>query len=105
MLPWHVLAGSAWSSRLATPPKSSSPAAHMCAVLQGTAAADTSRLRADLDAALAELKEVKAARSAADKAAKVGRWAGCCLLRITGMHLGGATSRGHTVTACLHKGR
>ena len=45
----------------------------MSAALQGTAAADTSKLRADLDAALAELKDVKAARSAADKAAKVGR--------------------------------
>ena len=72
MLYWHVLAGAAWSSK-ATPLASLSPAASMCAALQGTAAADTSKLRADLDAALAELTEVKAARSAADKAAKVGR--------------------------------
>ena len=69
------------------PPELLSPAASGCAALQGAAAADTSKLQADLDAALAELKGVKAARSAADKAAKVGRQAGCCLLRMYHRHL------------------
>lgn len=73
----------------------------MCAALQGTAAADTSKLRADLDAALAELKDVKAARSAADKAAKVGRLAGCCLLQLFSHLLGRCTLRAHSLTASM----
>ena len=86
MLSWPVLTGaaSAWNSK-ATSPESVCPAARGCAALQGAAAADTSKLRADLDAALAELKDVKAARSAADKASKVGRRAGCCLLGRSGI--------------------
>ena len=80
-------------------PELLSPPASLCAALQGAAAADTSKLRADLDAALAELKDVKAARSAADKAAKVGRQAGCCLTVI----FQGSLGRMHVTSALVDR--